>query len=206
MPESPSQAEGTQAGSSEAQQGESALDQLLSEWEKQGSADTEATKPSGVSGATALKALKPVVDFAQQQMTEKQTEGVTKDIDAAVEFISEPDELKGLKSSTAIGLLEAYAREDPSFTEAFNSRKQSPQEWKAGLEKARDWVKTTVAELRGTEGSTSTRSDVEAAKAAVQGQTNQAADDEQPDPTAMFKMSDDEFGEVLAKERAKAAN
>jgi hypothetical protein len=205
MPESPSQAETTQAGTSEAQQGESALDQLLSEWEKQGSTDTEATTPSGVSGATALKALKPVVDFAQQQMTEKQTEGVTKDIDAAVEFISEPDELKGLKSSTAIGLLEAYAREDPSFTEAFNSRKQSPQEWKAGLEKARDWVKTTVAELRGTEGS-NTRSDVEAAKAAVQGQSNQAADDEQLDPATMFKLSDQDFEEVLAKERAKAAN
>lgn len=205
MPESPSKTETAQAGSSEAQQGESALDQLLAEWEKQGTTDsTKAVEPpSPVSGASALQALKPVVEFAQQEMSQRQADRVTKDIDAAVEFISQPDDLKGLKKSTAIGLLEAYAREDPSFTQAFNKRQAAPQEWKAGLEKAREWVKSTVAELRGQQ--TDIRSDVEAAKAAVQGQSNRAAEEPQLDPVEMFNMSDQEFEQIIAKERAKAA-
>lgn len=207
MPESPADTNTAQTGGQAAKPGETALDQLLSQWDQQQGNGTDAAgkAPDTVSGTTALQALKPVVEFAQREMSERQTKQVNDDMQAAVEFISEPDDLKGLKGNVAIGMLEAFAREDPSFVKAFEQRQTNPSEWKAGLEKARDWVKDAVTDFKGG-GTESVRSDVEAAKAAVQGQTTQAAETEGPNPVELFNMSDQDFEEVLQKERAKVAH
>lgn len=206
MPDSPENTNATQAGASAGKPGETALDQLLAQWDQDTGKGTEADSkpPDAISGSSALKALKPVVEFAQQEMSERQTKRVNDDIEAAVSFINEDEDLKDLNGDLAIGMLEAFGRRNPDFVKAFEQRQDNPEVWKSGLGKARDWVKEAVGQVRGN-GTASVRSDVEAAKAAVQGQTTQAVDEDKQDPVAMFNMSDTDWNALLQQERSKAA-
>lgn len=207
MPESPTNSNSAQTGAQAAQSGDTALDQLLADWQKQGNSTNAdpSQSQSTVSGATVLESLKPVVEFAQNELTNKSAERIQSDMDAAVTFLNEDDSLKGLKGNMAMGMLEAYAREDPTFAKSFEQRGESPLQWREHLEKARDWVKETITDFSGA-SQESVRDDLEAAKAAVQGQTNRADNtSEGPSAVEMFNMSDTDFEALKAAERAKAS-
>jgi len=201
MPENQTTPDSTQTGQTEGGAGESALDQLLTQFEKAGEGTTEASAPK--PDTVALRALKPVVDFAQQAMEKDRTEGVQKDLDSAVEFVSQAEELKGIKSDVAIGMLEAYGRQDPGFVKAFEQRTSDPAAWNKALESGRDWVKEALADYRGG-GGNKVRDDIEAATAAVQGTVTQAEPTEGPSAVEMNQMSDVEWDNFKADLRAKA--
>ncbi len=195
MPDSPTNSNSAQTGAQAAKSGDTALDQLLADWQQQGnSTNADSSQSQGtVSGATVLETLKPVVEFAQNELTSKSAQQVQNDMDAAVTFLNEDETLSGLKGSMAMGMLEAYAREDPTFAKSFEQRGESPLQWRQHLEKARDWVKETVVEFSGGEKQESVRDDLEAAKAAVQGQTIRAENtSDGPSAFEMFNMSDTE--------------
>jgi len=189
-------------GTAEGGTGESALDQLLDQFENAGEGTTEAVAPK--ADTAALRALKPVVDFAEQAMAKEQASSVQKDLDSAVEFVGQAEELKGIKSDVAIGMLEAYGRNDPGFVKAFAERGENPAAWSTALESGREWVKDTLVEYRNGGGDT-VRDDIEAATAAVQGTVTQADDKTGPNAVEMSQMSDVEWENFMEQQMVKSA-
>ncbi|KKN09161.1 hypothetical protein LCGC14_1049440 [marine sediment metagenome] len=188
------QEDGTEASPSEAPE----LESLLKEYE--GGTETPVTtepkaetKPEPTPNADIsnfAKAVKPVVDYVNEVKAEKQQERFDADLKGIMTFFSEADELKELPDKLKRGFLEAHAQEDPDFKTAFENRAKNPKAWETARESARDAFTELVAELPNSQ----VRTDVEAAKAAVDGTSeDKPASEEGPSPVKKMAMSDYEW-------------
>ncbi len=203
QPENQNDVDGVQEGVAETSPSEAAeLDTLLREYE--GDTKTPDTKTTDIKTtdikvadttpsadvAKFAKAVKPVVDFVKkQEAKEAQAEFDTglKDI---MTFFSEEEKLKEFPDELKRGFLETRAQDDPDFKTAFENRAKNPKAW----ETARETARVALTELvSGLPGST-VRTDVEAAKAAVDGTTDdKPASEEGPSPVKKMAMSDYEW-------------
>lgn len=152
-----------------------------------------------------LESLKPVVDFAKQQMSKNEQDEVNQSIDNAYKFVTEEKALKGLNKTIVRGFLEAYGVENPRFYEAFRDQRKDPDTWKSELAKGRDWVKGQYEELLKGVGKSDIRSDLEAAKAAVAGTSTDDDPGDKVDAQKLFDMSDSDFDKFMRSELAKAS-
>lgn len=200
--------------SSEGRSGESDLDSLLAEFEqgqqrqqRPSQKPATATRPTdgnvkqGRPNDTTLNSLAPVIQFAAGEMTRRAEEELKVDLDNAISFIQEADELKGAPSKLIRGLAEAYAQEDPDFGAAFQNRKADAKAWDRALSNAREWAIETVKEWPGN----TVRSEVEAAVTSARKTSTRQPESEGPSPSKMAKMSDQEWSEYLGELQEGAA-
>ena len=180
------------------------LDALLKEFEQD---DKPAAKPGAKAVQPAalqelLKEFKPVAAFARGKMLEETRAGVQKDVDEAISALLEADETKGVPKRLVKGFLVDLYNEDQEFKAAFDNRTKNKSAWKGALAKAKDDLVEQVKTLPQNK----VRSDVEAARAAVAGsKTNPSRESaSDPDASAMFAMSDQEWGKYLAKKSSEA--
>ena len=124
MTERPNGTDGGAAPRAEASTAESELDKLLKGFD-------DGTKPEKPAEPNAMlvKRLEPVIRFAQAKMESDQRDALNADIESAMKFIKEPDELKDVSNMLTRGYVEAYAMHDPTFLSAFNARKADPKQW-----------------------------------------------------------------------------
>lgn len=153
------------------------------------------SKPADKSAdfSSVVKGLEPVVSFAKQAMEEKIAEATKKEVDSALSFMTESEKLKKLPPKLIRGYLEATGIEDPSFVEAWKERAKNPTAWKTKLEQVRTEAEKELGGLGSDIGK-----DVDAAKAAIGGRTEQLSD-EKPDPVDLMNMSDSAFDQYKAK-------
>ena len=177
------------------------LDQLLADWSESSSANPDS---AGTVVGRVLKKVEPVIDFARNAAAKEENEQVEKDLKAALDFMTEPEEFKDFPEFWMKGYLEAHSAEDPSFADAFNKRGDNPDAWKAALSKAREKLSERASELPGSK----VRSDVEAAKAAVSGTSTEPAKpdqkSEQEQALALMQMSEGDYRRHVEQELAKA--
>ena len=180
------------------------FDSLIQEFESKTGDQSQTVDKSGA----VLRALKPVIEYVQDDRAEKQQATLNKDLGDAVDFVAKGKGLDKLPKPLLRGLMEAYAVENKSFAQAFQNRGPAPSEWQAQLETGRTWAEGQMKGLLS--GDTKGRDDLEAAKAAVAGTETDAAssepDDDRPSPAKMFAMSGSAWEAFKADERAKAAN
>ncbi len=174
---------------SEAESETSDLDALLQEYEKDGN----KPRPD-----RTLRAVKPIIDFARSEMAKSQTNALKQDLDNACSFLKEAETLSEIDNKLLIGFMEAYAQDNAKFRKAFEKRSEDPDVWQAQLEKGREWLEGTIKETFKTK-----TSDVEAAKAAVKGQSEKA-EAKGPDTNEMLNMSGVKWQQFLDSEIAKA--
>ena len=121
-------------------------------------------------------------------------------IKESVSFVKEQDALKEIDDDLAEGFLTARYGKDASFKQACDNRHENPEAWKAALENAR----SSLAER--FPGAGTVRSDIEAAKASIQGTSQEASQDtsDEDDPMKLFEMSDTEYRTFLMKKEREA--
>jgi len=180
---------GGAAPRSEPTAGQSDLDTLLKEFE------TSETKPDI---GRVLRPLEPVIEFARTEMAGRAKKEVEDDINKALDYSYEAEELKGVPKRFVRGYYEAYASENPDFVQAFTDRGKNPKGWKAALEGARTEM---VKEWKEVPTNT-IRTDVEAARAAISG-TVQPGEAPKLDPRKLMKMSGSEYRAMVEEEIAK---
>lgn len=184
-----------QGRSEAASSGKSELDSLLSEF------DTQTDRKPESDMSRVLETIKPLAQFAKSRMEKDRQDGLKADIDDAFKFMTEADELKSLKPTHVRGFMEAYAVENVEFSAAFQNREAKPQEWKSALQKGRDWLVGEISEF----GKSDLKEDVEAAKAAVDGATDEVPNaGKGPSSKEMFAMSDVEWENYMDAESAEA--
>ena len=136
------------------------------------------------------KAIQPVVDYVKEVKAEKQQDRFDTDVKDIMDYFSEVDELKVIPEKLRRGFLESHAQDAPDFKTAFENRAKNPKAWETARESARDAFTELVAELP----SSTVRTDVEAAHAAVDGTSeDKPASEEGPSPVKKMAMSDYEW-------------
>ena len=172
--------------------GESELDAFLKEYEAS-SKEKSRTKPDAKPPdlVKVLQGLQPVVKFASSKMEQEAADTLKKDVDGAIDFLIEPDELTPLPKKWARGFLEVHAIENPTIGAAFENRATDPAAWSTALESTREALLKAIKELPGD----NVKSDVEAATAAVQGTSTESTAEEGPSIAVKAKMSDREWAE-----------
>lgn len=170
------------------------LDTLLTEYD-----DGKEKAPPKAKPRDTLTALEPIIAFARGEKDKKDQESLDKDLSHAYGVLKEAEGLGEINDSLLHGFMESYAKDNPSFRKAFESRHKNPDNWEANLVKARGWLEKEI------ESSFGKVSDVEAAKAAVKGTSEtETAPEKGPDVMGMVHMSDSDFRRFKEKERAKA--
>ena len=171
----------------EAGSKESEFDKLLKEFDS----SNTAAKPDLTE---LVKGLKPVIDYADGQRQKEAKAAFENDVKSAVLYLQEADEMKKASPKLIRGFLEAKASEDAGFKAAFEDRANNPAAWNAKLEDARKEAAKEFSPMLTDD----VRSDLEAAKAAIGGKTDQALE-KGPDPVALFRMNDQAFEDYKAK-------
>ena len=199
--ENQNDADGVQEDVSEASPSEATeLESLLRDYEggtKTPDTKTPDTTPKAEADSTPnaeigklAKALKPVVDYVNEDKAEKQQERFDADLKGIMTFFSEADELKGIPDKLKRGFLEAHAQDSPDFKTAFDGRAKNPKAWDTAMAAARDAFTELASELP----SSKVRTDVEAAKAAVDGTTeDKPVSEDGPSSVKKMAMSDYEW-------------
>lgn len=167
---------------------------------------TEGTKPETKAGdvSKVLGELKPVIAFAQTELTKRHEDAQKADIDDAIKFVKEDEGIKDVDIPAKLirGMLEAYALEDPSFADAFANRAKDKAGWQAKLADAR---KSVAGELKALNPAARVSSDVVAARAAVSGESATPPPREgEPSAEDMFRMSERDFQAYVAKSLARS--
>lgn len=193
-----------QATENQAASGESELDTLLQEYQESSestSGPKSSDQPKPRPDPKLRRDLQEVVSYVQEERQTKVDEALKADVEAAVEFIGEVEELKDFPVRLRSGFLHDLAANNLDFSEAFKQRKESPDAWSKALVAARDEMIEEVKNLPGNE----VRSDVEAAKAAVSGSSNEAPPPpEGPTPQKKMAMSDTAWENYKTERRAEA--
>jgi hypothetical protein len=169
-------ASGNAAGAAQSGTTGSVVENLLKEFDSQ-----SGSQPAPQTTATP----DPVYEFAKAEMQAKQATAYENDVKAAVAHLKVSDETKDLPDRLALGFLHALANEDAEFAQAWQNRQARPGAWKDALNKAqREWLEE-VKKLPTSK----VRTEVEAAAAAVLGQTNTPSDFRAKSPDELRKMS-----------------
>lgn len=181
-----SRAEGGAAGAD--------LDGLLNEFENP---NPGAAQPRAAD-TSVLKALKPVIDFANTEMNARAKAALDNDIKSAVSFVQEDEAAKAMPPRFVRGFLEGYAAENETFAQAFQNRQKDPATWQKQLGEARG---AFLEEIKTLPGNT-VKSDVEAARAAVSGRSEPVGDKSAPSAVELVAMPQRDFDALVSKQIA----
>ena len=166
------------------------LESLINEYESSTNTSKAPDPTPNADLAKFAKAVKPAVDFVKKQEAKEEKAEFDTDVKDMVGFFGKAEGLKGIPDKLMMGFLEAHAAEDADFKTAFDDRAKNPKAWEAARETARDALVELVSELPGSK----VRTDIEAAKAAVDGTTeDKPASDDGPSPVKKMSMSDYEW-------------
>lgn len=190
--ETPSAANGGSPSRAETNSAGTDLDGLLNEFE----APNPGSQPRAET--TVLKAIRPVIEFAETEMRTRAKTALDSDIKSAVSFVQEDAAAKAIPPKIVRGFLEGYAADDVSFAAAFQNRQKDPDAWQKQLGKAKG---AFLEEIKGLPGNT-VKSDVEAARAAIAGRAEPAGETNLPSPPDMMNMSEREFKTLVQKQIA----
>lgn len=177
--------------------GSATVQSLLAEFDGQsGSQPQPAPNPT----KQILEKISPVIEFASQEMEAKQQAAFEKDVAEAVSYLK-GDDLKDVPDELTEGFLHRHAvKGDPAFMEAWNNRHRAPETYKEKLAEARKGFRALYKKLPGE----TVRSDVEAARAAVQGQTHALSPNADiPSPTEMQGWSETKYKQWKREYAAK---
>lgn len=171
--------------------GASVVERLLQEYDTTNSGSNPQPKQT--------EDLQPIVEFARAEMQARAAASIEKDVKEAVAFLKQPDETKDLPDRLALGFLHALSQEDKEFSDAWANRHERPGAWRDALTKAqKEWTE----EVKKIPASR-VRSDVEAAAAAVQGQSHSPAPTGKLPPVSdLKKMSVSQLWELGAAQAA----
>lgn len=163
---------------------------------------TEGTKSTDKPQADVgkvLTQLKPVIDYAQTELSERAHKATEEDVSKAVNFVKEQnDALKDLPDEVVRGMLHGYASDNDAFTKAFQNRGKDKAGWQAALAEANKAVSPILTKL--VNPATKVVSDVAAARASVSGASSTPPPKaDAPSPQQMFSMSERDFQALLAK-------
>ena len=168
----------------------STVERLLAEFDQQSGSQQQPQPP----------ASDPVREFAIAEMQARAAAALEKDVKEAVAFLRQPDETKDLPERLALGFLHALGQESPEFQAAWQQRQERPGAWKDALTKAQqEWI----AEVKKIPTSR-VRTEVEAAAAAVHGQTSTpSVSGKMPPISELQKMSIRQLNELGARQEAE---
>ena len=182
------------AAGTDGQSGSATLDQLLAEF-KAGTTGTNTNPTPAIEATKVIEAMRPALEYVEQDRIQKQTEAVQKSIDDAIKFVKGDDDgLKGVSDVVVDAILHRQYARDAGFKSAYDNRAKDPKAWENAQVAVRSQIKT---ELKLANGGGASRSDVEAATAAVRGQRSPALDStgKEIDPAKLSRMSDTEFAD-----------
>lgn len=190
--ETPNPADGATPASGGRAAGTADFDALLAEY-------TQGTKPEPKADVSkVLDGLKPVIEFANTELSNRHNEALKKDLNAAIEFVKEEEAAKDIPPTVVRGMLELYASEHEEFAKAFQNRSKDKATWQAQLAEARKYA---VTELKGLSPSTRVASDVAAARAAVSGEASKPPPKgDGPTPQQMLQMPEREWRALIASQ------
>ena len=146
--------------------------------------------------AKFAETVKPLVQFAEGEMTSRLQAKTEADIKEAVRFIKQTDGLPNMPDKLVRGFLRDYAAENPDFDKAWQTRDSNPDGWKQARTLARDAFKEEIKELPTKEAMEALAAknaevkDIKAAKAAVADQSTSQAAPVTRNPIADMAMSD----------------
>lgn len=179
----------------EVSPGETELDKLLNEFDTAETVSKSDLQSVVKANQAVVKSFAPVVKYVNAEQEKKATDAFNKDIEDAVAFLIEPDDLKEIPADFAQGYLEVHAGKNPEFKSAFEGKEKNPSEWQTQLGKARDAFAGLVKTLPGSTEQAKDRTDVEDAVAAVQGMTETPAEQVGPTIAEKANMSDQKWKE-----------
>ena len=175
----------------------SELESLISEYDETAGAP-EPTPNAEIGKLT--KAIQPVVDYVNADRAEKQQKQIKADVKDITGFFSEAEELKDIPDELKRGFIEAHAQDNADFGKAFDNKAENPKAWEAARETARDKFTELVSKLPGS----TVRTDVEAAKAAVDGTTETIPSGEGPSPVQKMRMGPKEWRDYKEEQERQA--
>ena len=155
-----------------------------------------------------VKKLEPVINFASTRMAAEAADEAKNTVEAAITFMREPDELKGLPKRLVRGFLHDWASENPDFAEAFERSKKDPKAWKRHLAEAREAFReeaTGLAKPQAEEAKTNGRDDAAAAAAAVKGASAKPPEKQELSAADLWNMSPVEWERHKRKLLAEAS-
>ena len=165
----------------EAKEPEKTIDELLGEFPE---AKPQTELPKDDLG----NVVKFVKDFQQKEVQKDIRSG----LDDAVKFIK-TDETITVSDRMVRGFLNAMADDDPRLLDAFNQRESNPAAWKEVLKKAQVGIRDELST------DSKITDDVNAAKAAASGQTN-----DEPEPKKITSADLNPLSDMQFKEFKKA--
>ena len=163
----------------------SELDRFLNE-HTEGAKTQTTTQPVGLD--RFVEAVKPVVEYAETKRMEEMRAVEQKSIDAAISFVK-GDDLKTVPDRLVKGFLQDRYVADQSFRSAYDNRTKDPTSWNSALTGAQKEFKADLSTL----GVNASRSDVEAATAAVRNSGRVVSEGQKVDSAALSEMSDTAF-------------
>ena len=175
--------------------GTPALDQLLAEFDQPKPGAT-AARPDAT-----LAALKPVIEFASQELQTRRADAVNKAVDDTVGQLLDGEQFKGYPKDLGRAYLELHGAKNPAFSEAFNKRATDPDGWKRAFDSAKGGFQEFVKSLPGS----TVRTDIEAAVASVQGATTAPAPKLDKTPIELGQMNDWDYAAYKKRVLAKQA-
>ena len=179
----------------EVSPGETELDTLLNEFDTADSISKSDLQNVVKAIQPVAESIAPVVKYVNDEREKRATDAFNKDIEEAVAFLIEPEDLKEIPAEFAQGYLEVHATKHPEFKTAFEGKEKNPSEWQTQLAKARDEFAELAKGIPGATEQTDVRTDVEDAVAAVQGLTETPAEQTGPTIAEKANMSDQKWKE-----------
>ncbi|KKM27667.1 hypothetical protein LCGC14_1572460 [marine sediment metagenome] len=122
----------------EVSPGETELDTLLNEFDTADSISKSDLQNVVKAIQPVAESIAPVVKYVNDEREKRATDAFNKDIEEAVAFLIEPEDLKEIPAEFAQGYLEVHATKHPEFNTAFEGKEKNPSEWQTQLAKARD--------------------------------------------------------------------
>ena len=191
-----------QGGQGEVSSQESGLGDLLDEWNSEPGAKPQQ-QPNVATKAdlqNLANSIKPVVDKVAKDDMKDRIEAAKQAIDDTYAAITDGIEVPEKMKPFVRGWMRDYAVEHPEVEQAFNNRGDNEADWGRAILNMKEALDTEWKEVPVN----NVKSDIEAARAAVAGQTTEKAESTLPAPEVMFNMPEDEWNKLLAEESAKA--
>ena len=169
------------------------LDTLLKDWSEPGETPKPAEPPPQAVVAKSdvsalLKGMQPLVNYAESSMKKEKADAEKTVTDEAVALIKSDETLKDVDDNFVHDHLVGKYNRDTEFRAAYDNLGENPDGWKKALEGAQSGLAETISALSGN-----TRSDIEAATAAVNGSSPEPAPEPEISPMQKAAMPEHEW-------------
>ena len=195
MTDKPTGNEAALAATESATDGTADLEALLAEGEQLGRRKPEKQRDQASS---LLAKFKPVIDFAEAEMTSRAVAETNTALKTAIDFVKSEEAIKDVPDKVIRGLLGAYADEDESVRTAFVGRKMNPGAWTSKLAE----VRTKIVEELKPLSEKRVASDVLAARASISGETATKVEPSKVSPQKLYVMPKQEWDAFIQDQLA----